>query len=219
MPITLRNADTWKHNKLFLFLHDSSNDRGRGSKTQKPSTALGRWKHLAPQKRKHESNSLAAAAAIPQDFHIPSTMKTCTEGLQNWKAEQAHQASGTHHRTELWLMQFLHYQSMCVSICPWLSREALDRAQQKPPRSCPSSVKDQFHGTAQTCPTIWRETSDSRFFPCSVLVEVQWPGVFNWIVTNSSRQNQSLFQALRGYTWEWSKIKVIYHRKKPLNLL
>lgn len=142
MPITLRNADTWEHNKLFPFLHNSSNGGGRSSKSQKLSTALGGWKRLAPQRRNHESNSLAAAAALPQDFHMTRTMKICTEELQNWKAEQAHLASGTHQSTELWLMQFLQYQPMCVFICPQLSREALGRAWQKPRHLCPSSVKD-----------------------------------------------------------------------------
>lgn len=142
MSITLRNADTWKHNKPFPFLHNSSTGGGRGSKSQKPSTALGGWRHLAPQRRNHGSNSLGAAAAPLQDFYVPSTMKICTEELQNWKAEQANLATGTHQSTEIWLMQFLRYQPMCVSICPRLSREALDRAWQKPPHSCPSSVKD-----------------------------------------------------------------------------
>lgn len=194
MSITLRNADTWKHNKPFPFLHNSSSGGGRGSKSQKPSTALGGWRHLAPQRRNHASNSLAAAAAPLQDFHMPSTTKICTEELQNWKAEQAHLATGTHQSTEIWLMQFLHYQPMCVSIWPGLSREALDRAWQKPPRSCPSSVKDWFHWTVETCPTIQKETSDSKFFLCSVLVKVQWPGASNCIVTNASKQNQTLFQ-------------------------
>lgn len=124
---------------------------GRGSKSQKPSTALEGWKDLTPKRRNHESNSLAAAAALPQDFHMPSTMKIHTEELQNWKAEQAHLASGTHQSTEIWSMQFLHNQVMYVFICSQLSRKALDRAWQKPLHSCPSSGKDWFHRTVQTC--------------------------------------------------------------------
>lgn len=54
--------------------------------------------------------------------------------------------------------------NLCV--CPVFPscRGVLDRAWEKPPHSHCSAINDWFHRTVQTCPTMQRETSDSRFF-------------------------------------------------------
>lgn len=92
-------------------------------------------------------------------------MKIRTEGLQNWEEEQAHFASGNHHSTELCLMQFLHYQTMCMSSCPQQSREALDRAQQKSPHSRHAAIHHRFHELPELVPLHKEKLQIPDFFP------------------------------------------------------
>lgn len=76
MPSTLRNADTCIQKGLSPFFRKSSNYQGRRPNSQKISTEPGRWKHLAPMKRKLKSDSSARCKPqqqFLQEIHIPRT--------------------------------------------------------------------------------------------------------------------------------------------------
>lgn len=143
--------------ELCPFFHESSNYVGRGSNSQKPSTELGRWKHWAPRKRKHKSNSLAChkpqqQLLLPQEIHIPSTseqeaarkheQREYETGRKSWhtllQAPTTASSSG-----------FCNFYSINLCVCPVALKcqEDLDRAWQKPPHLNHSQ-------TAQTSPTV-----------------------------------------------------------------